>query len=209
MNTNWMAACGPAAVVLTIAGNEAAGSTMPGIDASGEELATYLRGLDPGWVGLGIEIVGLLALLAFAAYLASLLHGVAANLVLAGGAAAAALKLASIAPVAGLWLRPETVDPQVAGLILDANSAAFVLTGAVSGLLVAGASVSGLLPRWLSVFGGVTAVALVVGIAGYREEFALGFLLYLIWTFVTGIVLLRPRTRASREPAGHAPPHPA
>lgn len=195
MKNTWMAACGPVAIVLMIAGNEMAGSTAPGIDAPREELASYLQGLEPSWIGLGIEIVGLLALLVFTVYLATVVrsHLAAAGLVLAGGIAAAAVKLASIAPVAAMWLRPEAVDPDVARLILDANSGAFVLTGAVSALVAGGAALSGVLPRWLAIFGAVTAFALVAGISGYRSEFALGFLLYLIWTLATGIVLLRGR----------------
>ena len=204
MKNTWMAACGPAAVVLMAAGNGMAGSAMPGIDATNAELASYLRGLDPGWAGLGIEIFGLLALLLFAIHLAGLARGTAANLVLAGATAAAAVKLGSIAPVAAMWLRPETVDPGVAGLILDANSAAFVLTGAISALVPAGMAASGVLPRWLSIFGAVTAFALVAGIAGFREEFALGFLLYLVWTAATGLILLRGQnlgTRGALSPA--------
>lgn len=216
MRTTWMAACGPAAVVLTIAGNEMAGSTVPGIDATQAELAAYLQGLDPGWAGLGIEIVGLLALLVFVVHLSTVLRrsdpdGAAPALVLAGGTAAAAIKLASIAPVAAMWLRPEAVDPVMAGLILDANGAAFVLTGAVSALVAGGAAAATVLPRWLRVFGGVTAFALIAGVAGYREEFALGFLLYLIWTIVTGVILMRGRSRTAASPSrgGAGLPRPA
>jgi hypothetical protein len=47
------------------------------------------------------------------------------------------------------------------------------------------------LPRWLGVFAAVTAVALAVNAGFVYASFVPALLLFLLWTLVTGIVLLR------------------
>ena len=190
-------ACGPAGVVLMLAGNGMAG-TSPGVDAPASEVGDYLAGLDPAWAGAGLEVAGLLLLLAFAAGLSRRIGGTWGTLALAGGSAGVAVKLATAIPLGALWLRPETADPVVAGLILDVGAIGFAVTGALLAGLPAAAAAGGILPRWLSILAGLTAIALLVQVPLFRQEFGLGFLLLMIWTLVTGIVLLRGRNLGAR-----------
>ncbi|HEY5099477.1 MAG TPA: hypothetical protein VII54_05435 [Gaiellaceae bacterium] len=57
------------------------------------------------------------------------------------------------------------------------------------------------LPRWLGMFAAVTAVALAVNAGFVYAGFVPAFVLFLLWTLVTGIVLLR---RTSGAPARFA-----
>lgn len=191
-------ACGPAGVVLLLAGNGMAG-TSPGVDAPAPEVGAYLAGLDPAWAGAGLEVAGLLLLLGFAVGLSRRIGGTLGTLALACGSAGVAVKLATAIPLGALWLRPETADPVVAGLILDVGAIGFAVTGALLAGLPAAAAAGGILPRWLSILAGLTAIALLAQVPLFRQEFGLGFLLLMIWTLITGIVLLRGRNLGARR----------
>lgn len=206
MNERSMIAAGPLGVALVLVGNSLAGGGVPAVAAGDRELQAYLNQLDPSWFGVTLEVFGFVALLVFAVGLS---QRAGSSLVLAGGAAGVAVKLATALPLLAVWLRPEAVDPGIAGLALDLGTIGFAAGGALLALIPAGLIASDLLPRWLTVAGAVTAVALLAQVPLMREEFGLGFLLLMLWTLVTAVVLLRPRTRASRAPAGHVPRHPA
>ena len=193
------AACGPAAVVLLLTGNGMAGATPP-LDAPPAEVQSYLTGLDPAWAGAGLEVAGLLALLVFVVGLAGRLGGGLGTLALAGGAAGVALKVATAIPLGALWLRPETADPDLAGLVLDVGMIGFAVSGALLAAIPAAAAASEILPRWLKILGAITAVALLAQIPLFRQEFGLGFMLLMIWTIAAGVTLLRGRNlRTSPE----------
>ena len=186
-----------------LVGNGMAG-TSPGVDAPREEVRAYLAGLDPAWAGAGLEVAGLLALLVFAVGLSRRIGGAWGALALAGGVAGVAVKLATAIPLGALWLRPEAVDPAVAGLVLDVGAIGFAVTGALLAALPAAAAASGVLPRWLAILGGVTVVALLAQVPLFRQEFGLGFMLLMLWTLACGVVLLRGRdlgARAALQPA--------
>ena len=196
-------ACGPLGVVLMLAGNGMAG-TSPGVDAPAADVSAYLAELDPAWAGAGLEVAGLLLLLVFAAALSRRAGGTWGTIALASGAAGVAVKLATAIPLGALWLRPESVDPAVAGLVLDVGAIGFAVTGALLAALPAAAAACGILPRWLTILAGLTVVALLVQVPLFRQEFGLGFLLLMIWTVATGLVLLRGRNlgaRAALQPA--------
>jgi hypothetical protein len=195
-----MTACGPAGVALLLVGNSMAASDMPAVDASDRELQAYLTNLDPAWLGATLEVFGLVALLVFAVALS---RQVKDSLVLAGGAAAVAVKLATALPLLAVWMRPEAIDPSVAGLALDLGTIGFTAGGALFALVPAAAAARELLPGWLRVCGAVTAVALLAQVPLMREEFGLGFLLFMLWTIATGVVLLRGRNL--RAPAALQP----
>lgn len=196
-----MTACGPAGVVLLLAGNGMAGSGMPGIDASDRELRTYLANVDPAWLGVTLEILGLVALLAFIVVLSRRpADGDLRSLVLAGGVAGVSVKLATALPLVAVWLRPEALDPAVAGIVLDLGSVGFAAAGALLALVAGGVAAAGVLPRWLGVLGWVAAAALVAQIPLFRQEFGLGFMLFMVWMLAAGIVLLRGGNR-ERAPA--------
>lgn len=183
-------ACGPAGVVLMLGGNGMAG-TSPGVDAPASEVGEYLAGLDPAWAGAGLEVAGLLLLLVFATALSRRIGGTWGALALACGGAGVAVKLATAIPLGALWLRPEAIDPVVAGLILDIGAIGFAVTGALLAGLPAAAAAGGIMPRWLTILAALTVVALLVQVPLFRQEFGLGFLLLMIWTLITGIALLR------------------
>jgi hypothetical protein len=207
-----MTAAGPAGVVLLLAGNGMAGAGMPGIDANDRELQTYLDGLDPAWLGSTLEIFGLVALLVFSVALSRrVADGALRSLVLAGGVAGVAVKLATALPLMAVWLRPEAVDPALAGVALDLGSIGFAAGGALFALMPAGLAAASVLPRWLSIGGAVTALALLAQVPLFRQEFGLGFLLFMLWTIAAGVTLMRdrPRSAASRSPHGDALPRPA
>lgn len=198
-----LSACGPLAVALMLAGNGIVGGT-PGLGAPRAELDTFLRELEPAWAGAGLEALGLLALLAFAVGLARRAGGTLGTLVVAAASAAVAVKLATALPLATVWLRADTIDPQTAGLALDAGMLGFVLTGALLALVSGAVAASAILPRWLAVLGGVTSLALLSQLLLFRQEFGLGFLLFMIWTLAAGTVLLRGgevERRAAPQPA--------
>jgi hypothetical protein len=190
---------------MMLIGNSLAGSGMPGIDASEQDLRAYLTGVDPSWLAVTLEIFGLTVLLVFLVALSRrpAQSGLRA-LVLAGGAAGIAVKLATALPLVAIWLRPEAVDPAVAGLAIDLGSIGFAAGGALFALVPAGIAAAGALPRWLSALGGVTSVALLAQVPLFREEFGLGFLLFMVWTIAAGVVLLRspaPARAAALQPA--------
>lgn len=199
-----MTACGPAGVALLLAGNSIAGADVPAIGASDRELQAYLAGLDPAWTGVTLEIFGLVALLVFAVALSQRAADATLRaLVLAGGAAGVAVKLATGLPLLAVWLRHDTIDPALAGMALDLGSVGFAAGGALFALMPAAFSTGGALPRWLTVAGALTAVALLAQVPLFRQEFGLGFMLFMLWTAVTGVVLLRARNL--RAPAALQP----
>ena len=57
------------------------------------------------------------------------------------------------------------------------------------------------LPRWLGIFAAVTAVALAVNAGFVYASFVPALLLFLLWTLVTSIVLLR--RSPSTQPKSH------
>ena len=63
------------------------------------------------------------------------------------------------------------------------------------------------LPRWLGIFTGVTAVALAVNAGFVFASFVPALLLFLLWTLITSIVLLRrtPSTQTRIAFEGRAP----
>lgn len=189
-----MIAGGPAGVVFLLVGNSMAASDLPPAGASERELQAYLTALDPSWLGGALEIFGLVALLVFAVGLSRLVES---SLVLAGGAAGVAVKLATALPTLAVWMRPESTDPGLAGFTLDLGTIGFAAGGALLALIPAGVATAARLPGWLRIGGVVTAVALLVQVPLMREEFGLGFLLLMLWVIAAGVVLLRSRARTA------------
>src|SRR6266576_5841084 len=64
------------------------------------------------------------------------------------------------------------------------------------------------LPRWLGMFTAVTAVALAVNAGFVYASFVPAFLLFLLWTLVTSIVLLRRRPSTQPRIAYSTSPDP-
>jgi hypothetical protein len=98
-------------------------------------------------------------------------------------------------------LRGDALPADLAGVLVDLNDMAFVVTGLLLGLYCASAGAvcvaHRLLPRWLGWFGVVSGLlALVAGIVGMvnpESYLAVPFLAGLAWTLIVSIVLtVRP-----------------
>lgn len=208
--SRWAAAGGILYVLLAILGNEVLGGAgeAPGVSASHQEMGAYLAANPPTttvWAGLYIEILGLLFFVFFVARLWSVLRSgegepaLFSTAALAAGILSVGIKLASLpAGYTTLFRADEGLDPQVAGALIDMNNASFVLTWGIDAVLLAATAVvvlsSGVLPRWAGWSAAVLAMGLLVGMAMPTSEFALPFLLTLIWIVAVSVVMLRGTT---------------
>jgi hypothetical protein len=202
------AASGIAYVVLVGVGNtlDTAGSKVDDSSSAAAVLAD-LRDHDTllNHVGIAMELLGFLALVAFVAYLAGVLRraedrdGWLAGAAYAAGALTLAVKVASIAPILVAHLRLDTIDANTARLLVDLNSAAFFVTLGTTAAFVGFASLSalgsGALPRRLAVIGAILgALGLVTLAFGYDGPAVLPFLLSLLWLAAVSVVQLRATT---------------
>jgi hypothetical protein len=203
---------GIAAVVLLFLGSGLSGGGSPDVTASRSELSSWLadQRLTTGrYAGVFIELLAILAMIVFAATLASVLrrgedeHAILSNTAFGAGILSAAIKLASVpAAFAAQWRAKQGFSPELASALVDMNNAAFVLTWAVDAVMLGAAAIvilrSAILPRWLGWFAGATAVISLatVPVAAYVPP--LGILLTFIWFLAVSIVLLRGRVREPR-----------
>jgi len=158
----------------------------------------------------GVGVTAIVLFLPFLAYLCVLLRhaegagGWLAQTAFAAGLAGITLKLASIAPEIALHHYHVAAGTLHDGLQGTADAATDLCLYPLAVMLAAVAVVairSRALPRWLGYWAGLTAAALVVnGVYNlyYHSGSVPALLLFLLWTLVAGVVLLR-RTR--REPA--------
>lgn len=219
MNTIWTRRIGAAsgAVYVVLGLLNGGGGNEPSFHASHQAIIAWIRStprtITPAHYVMGlVELLSLLCLVLFVAYLASVLRqaeGVSTFLpgvVIGGGVLAVAIKIASFPPalVANVWAH-DGVDPRVLGMLLDMNTVSFDLFQAAIALSIAavaaGAIATRALPRWLSWGTAVTALALFANVAfAYKTaDFAPAVLLFLLWSLVTSIVLVR-RAGAGAEP---------
>lgn len=154
-----------------------------------------------------IHLAAFVLLLPFVAYLCGLLReaegdaGWLSQTALAAGIAGITLKLASITPEIAIT-RAHIVDgTSLHNGLQGIADAATVVCLYPLGVMVAAVCAVGLrtgaLPRWLSVSAGLTAVALIVNGSFLDVNNVPALLLFLLWTLLTGIALLR---RAWRQP---------
>ena len=137
----------------------------------------------------------------FLAYLSSLLRaaegegGWLSTLALVAGVSGVLLKLASHAPE--LAIHRDGIDKGTQLYKALDNTAGAATLMSLYPLAVCCAAVAlialreRVLPRWLGIFTAVTAVALVVNAGFVYASFVPAFLLFLLWTLLTSIVLLR------------------
>jgi hypothetical protein len=204
-------------VVLFFVGGMLGGSS-PDIGASRTKLADWVSSQAPtvtDYVGGYLELLAMLALVAFVAQLWSVLraaegeHGPLSATVLAGGLLSAAIKISSFpAAFAALWRAKQGVEPQLAATLLDMNNAAFVLSWAADALMVGAAAIlilrTSVLPRWLGWSGAAITVILLASVPVASKAPPLGFLLTILWIVATSVVLARraesraPRAAISR-----------
>lgn len=129
---------------------------------------------------------------------------------LAGAAAAAGvagivIKMASGAPDVALHeagLRSGTPTYVALTKLAEATTVVSLVPLAVfCGLTAAIALGSGALPRWLAIGAGVTAVALVANSAVVGASFVPAILLFLLWTLLTSVHLVRAGSSRRAEVA--------
>jgi hypothetical protein len=153
----------------------------------------------------------LVLFLPFLAYLYSLLRqaendgGWLAAAALAGGVSGIVLKLASHAPELAIHRDHITKGTQLYKALDNTAGAATLMS--LYPLAVCCAAVAAialrerLLPRWLGIFAAITAVALAINAGFVFAGFVPAFLLFLLWTLVTGVVLLRRTWSGSTQVA--------
>jgi hypothetical protein len=139
--------------------------------------------------------------LPFLAYLWSLLRvaegegGWLSTLALVAGVSGVLLKLASHAPELAIHRDGIAKGTQLYKALDNTAGAATLMSLYPLAICCAAVAVIALrervLPRWLGIFTAVTAAALAVNAGFVFASFVPAFLLFLLWTLVTSIVLLR------------------
>jgi hypothetical protein len=214
------AAAGLAYFILVMVGNTiATAGSHTGENSSGEEILRDLQAHHGAAFVIGgtLELLGFAALLAFVAYLASVLRRAEGEdgwlwlAALGAGMVTIAIKLGSAAPVLVAVWRVDELDPTTARTLTDINSFAFLISWSTTALFIGSAALVALrtrvLPRWIAVSGLVIAVTGLAGVpAGPEGPGAFPFMLGLLWIAAVSVVLMR---RASAPAAVTAAPRTA
>jgi hypothetical protein len=139
--------------------------------------------------------------LPFLVYLWSLLRdaegegGWLSTMALVAGVSGILLKLASHAPALAIHREGLAKGTQLYKALDNTAGAATLMSLYPLAICCAAVAVivlrEGVLPRWLGMFATLTAVALAVNAAFVYASFVPALLLFLLWTLVTSIVLLR------------------
>jgi hypothetical protein len=171
----------------------------------------WLAGSTSGQVGVTLELLSFAALMLFVGYLCTRVRaaGWLATAALAGGVIAVAVKLASAAPMFAAYVLRDGISPEMARVLTDMNSAAFVVYWLPTGVFVACAAGAALAARTLGrtlSLGGVvvgTAAVIVTAVTGVHvlTANALPFLLCLLWILLVSLRLAVQRTSRVAEPA--------
>jgi hypothetical protein len=193
-----VAASGLFAAVAIVAGfivSVAAGRAEVTLASSASEVAAALEApASTGvWVGLGLETLGLLAVVVFGAALASRLTGWTAYAVAGAAVTFSAVSLVAMAAVALYERQAGTgLDAETARAFVGLAGLLYAATWVAGGLLVALAgSAFGRALRWSAV---VIAVLSVMALAAPASESAqLPAFLQLVWLGAASVALLRPR----------------
>src|ERR687897_1505299 len=152
-----------------------------------------------GEVAGRIELVGILFLIPFLAYLWSILRqaegegGWLSATIFGAGLVDLTIKLGSAAASVAAEQLEEGTPLDTA--LHDMNSASFILSMLPLSVLTAAFAIVTLrtrvLPRWLGWTAAITAGALLANGMALEAEFGPAFLLFLLWTVATSVVLLR------------------
>ena len=188
-------------------------STLPHAPDPGASGADYARWLAENpigakfWAGAYLEVLALTALIFFyAAFWNVLREGAGewqwlADAAFACGVVTSAVKLASGPIAAVVYDRaPHGLSGDVNAALIESNDWSFVLTWAINGafLLAAGGVIlaTRVLPRWLGWSGVVVGVVNLLAVLGGKSAPPV-VLLFFLWIFASGVVLLRPRKAAA------------
>ena len=226
LSTRIGAASGAVCIVAVFTGNGMALAGQSGATDGPdllEDLSTELSAVNS--TGLALEMFGWAALMMFLGYLYRVLRnaegpdGWLAPVAFGSGVLMVSIKLGSVAPWVAAWYRRDDLTVESAQTLNDLTTALFIVSGWVTGLLVASAAgsalVSRVLPRWLAwsglVIGVATLVAGTMGLLDPRSYSPLPFVAGLFWLLATSVILTIRLTRpvqdefaAQTVPAGSA-----
>lgn len=145
-----------------------------------------------------LELISLLLFIPFLGYLWSVLRqaegegGWLSATAFGAGLVAITIKLGSIGP--GLAAQQAGLNPQLHEALDKMNSVAYIATMLPLSVLMAAAAIVILrtraLPRWLGWMAALIAPTLLVNGMFLDAEFGPAFLLFLLWTAITSIVLI-------------------
>jgi hypothetical protein len=216
------AVTGAAFVVLILVGNQmaTAGSGQSAHPTGDQVLRDAARQVSSASVtaGVALEVLGFAAFIVFLGYLADVLRrtaggrrgGIAAGTGIVAGAVMVAVKLGSAVPVMALWVDHGDISPQLALVLNDLGSVAFVVSWLPAAIFVAAAAAAlhraGLVGRPTAYCGLVLGAAgLVLTIIGIHDPISanpLAFLLGLAWLLAVSVRLaIRPGTGAGADRA--------
>ncbi len=215
-STRLAAACGALFWIGILVGDDVingAGEAPNPIDRSDDSLAEvsdYLGSAADAsangsyWIGRGIGILSLIALLVFSAYVARRIRaherdsGILAGFAFGSGVAAVSLGLSSAAAQFAVVARANAgVDPETARVMLDFSGIAFTLMWLPLAALLAATAVAGMryaiLPRWLSIAAALVSITLVAGLAAMPATPAgyMAIMLASLWFIAAGVALAR------------------
>jgi hypothetical protein len=153
--------------------------------------------------GYALAVLGFTAFVVFLGFVHRLLRhaegpdGWLATVALAAGVLHSAVRFEAQAPRMVASFRGDELSPELAGVLVDLNGMAFVVTGLLLGLYCASAGAvcvaHRLLPRWLGWFGVVSGVlALAAGTVGMVDPASylpVPFLAGLLWTLIASVLL--------------------
>lgn len=208
-------AAGAVYVVFALVGSSVGGSS-PDLTASRADLARWAarqHSTTAHWAGAYVELLGLLALIVFAATLYGVFRrveggsGALSTTVLGAGLVSAAVKLASVGPAfAVYWRAHDGMSPQLVSALIDQNNVSFVLTGTIDAVMLGAAAIvilrTGVLRRWLGWLAAAAAAITLLSAPVSNHVPPLGFLLTLVWFLAAGIAMaLRRGDQPSGEPA--------
>jgi hypothetical protein len=206
-----LAACGLASVVLVFVGLVVGGRTTPLITDSVAKTTNYFSsGPSNGeWIGQGIELLGILLVVPFAAAVAAVVRragGVAADALgltaFGGGLLYTGLSLSpGVAALMAAWYRAgHGFSGQTAVALNDLRDMTFYLSLAVLAVFVAAAAAAvlrlGIAPRWIGWTGVPIALALVAAPAVPPAA-----LFGLVWMAVLSVALARGARADAAVPA--------
>jgi hypothetical protein len=158
---------------------------------------------------LAVELVPMLLFFPFLAYLWSVLReaegpgGWLSATALSTGVAAITIKIASAGPAVAA--RQDGLSPTLHNALQEVNDVSFIVTMLPLGVCMAAVAAvvlrTDVVPAWLGWMAGIAAPALIANGLALSSHEGPAFLLFLLWTLLTGIVLLRRAAVVPQHPA--------
>jgi hypothetical protein len=188
-------------------------SRLGAASGAGFIILVFAGGGSDSTVAVVLELVGLVLIVPFLAYLRTVLRdaegpdGWLASCAFGAGLVDVTIKMASIAP--GKVADHFGTDTAVHQALRDMNEVAFIVTMLPLGIMmaaVAGVTLRfGGLPRWLGWMAAVISPMLLVNGMFLDSADAPAFLLFMLWTLLASIVLtIRPRSAEAIPTRGAA-----